>query len=231
MAEKDVEIYKPGEYLSETKVVEHVKPTDRISNQVALWLTTTPLTTIVALGAGDILTGGIATGVIGAASVIIHASNQEHELKKALNRNGKSATPLPRGLWKSLIPFGHKFFPMEFRVESTVPKADQSKNMALSEDDPRNQRQVSYIVKKGKGGIKVYEVTSPDPMESWDSLFVQETGYTIDRFRPEAAGIYRQLESPNIIDVAAAKVKVALDAGQGRKSPLWLKNLASRPLK
>lgn len=231
MGNKDMEIYKPGEYLNENKVVEQVKPMDKVGNQVALWLTATPLTTVVALGAGDLVTGGIATGVIGITSFFLHAANQENELKKALKRHGKTTTPLPRGLWKSLIPFGHKLFPVEFRIEATVPKAEQSKNVALSEDDPRNQKNVSYIVKKGKGGLKVYDMTLPDPMESWDSLFVQETGCPIDRFRPEAAGIYRQLESAKILDVATAKVRVALDAGQGRQSPIWLKNLASRPLR
>lgn len=231
MGKKDMELYKPGEYLNEGKVIEQVKPSSGMGYQIGFLAPAAPFVATAVVASGDFITGGIATGLVMAVSSLIHSRTQKVDLARALHRQGKVLTPLPAGSWKSLIPFGHKIFPMEFRVEAIKPKAVQSLNMSLSADDVRNQQKVSYIVKKGKGGIKVYELTPTDPMESWDALFVQEIGQTIDRFRPEATSIYRKLESAKTIDIANAKLQVALDRGQGKKTPLWVQNLASRSFK
>lgn len=226
-----MELYKPGEYLNEDKVVDTVTPGSRMGYQIGLLAPTAPFVATAVIASGDLLAGGIATGIIAVASSIVHSLTQKGDVAKALRSQGELLTPLPRGTWKSMIPFGHKIFPLEFRVETVKTKSPQSVNLSLSADDPRNQKKVSYIVKKGKGGIKIYEMTPTDPMESWDALFVQETGKTIDRFRPEARSIYRQLDSNNALDIAGAKLRVALDKGQGKKSPIWVQNLASRPFR
>lgn len=180
--------------------------------------------------AGDIVTGGIATGITLGVSALLGFASKRGRLKMRLAQIAQQEVALPKGSTKSLLPLAGRFFPLEFEVEALEPLQRESLNRRLSENDPRNMTKRSYLVKTVKGKTHYYELPSTNPVESWDVLFAQETGRLIDTYRPNAQAMYNQLDSRKTLDIATAKLRVALDKGQGKQTPIWIKELASQKL-
>lgn len=229
----DVEVYRAGEYFDESK-----------AEKVDFGPMTIPDIMTVLIGAngvgaaipiivltGDLVNGGILAGAATLISGLTATWGNSERLRYQLGRMNPAFSSLPKGSAKTMIPFiGKRLFPMEFRMETMEPRIPESINRSLQSKDPRNMVSRAYIVKTVKGKVKIAPANSMDAMESWDKLFKQETGKVIDEFRPNSKYIYDKLESKKILDIATAKIRVSLDKGQGKDSPVWVQELASKPL-
>ena len=228
----EVEVYRAGEYFDESsaKKVDFGPVTIPDIMTILIGAHAAPVAVLTA-AAGDLVTFGVVGGIGAVLSLLTGTWGNSERLKHVLGRMDRGFVALPKGSVKTMIPFvGKRLFPVEFRVESLEPRIPESINRSLQSQDPRNMVTRAYIVKTVKGKVQIAPTNSMDPMESWDKLFKQETGKVIDEFRPNSKYIYDKLESKKILDIATAKIRVSLDKGQGKDSPVWVQELASKPL-
>jgi hypothetical protein len=229
---EEIEVYRAGEYFDESKAKKVDFGPVTIPDIMTVLVGANAVPIAVAFTAvGDIMTGGLIAGSATVVSLLTATWGNSERLKYKLGQMNPAFRSLPKGSGKTMIPFlGKRIFPMEFRIESMEPRIPESINRSLQSQDPRNMVSRAYIVKTVKGKVKVAPANSMDAMESWDKLFKQETGKVIDEFRPNSKYIYDKLESRKILDIASAKIRVTLDKGQGKDTPVWIQELASEKL-
>lgn len=227
-------VYQPGEYFDESKSKElsggPINVLDLFSS-LTLSFSASVAVPVMALG-GDFVTGGIVAGagtLIGIVSSV-YAKKARVESNVAKLQNNRTYAVLPKGINKTLLPFGKRLFPAEFRVESIQEKSEESINRSFSRKDPRNLTSRSYVVKTVNGKMRYCELPSNDPLESWDKLFKQETGEFIDSYRAGKSLMYRKIENPNKAEVTAAKVKTAVDKVLNKETPIWIEEVAKKTL-
>lgn len=237
MSEKSKEavVYKPGEYFDENKAKDlPSSPISFMDLLSAITLTTGSAVAIPIIAtAGDFATGGIVGGVSLALATVTSMTGKRDRLRWKLaqiSNNRNSYIEMPEGINKSMLPLVDRIFPVEFRIESVQPRAEESLNRSLSKNDPRNMITRFYIVKTVRGKTKYHELPSNDPMESWDKLFAQETGGYIDAHRPGQAHIYRKMERATKTEITAAKLKVTLDKTLNRETPIWIEEVARKSI-
>lgn len=228
----EVEVYRSGEYFDESKAKKVDFGPLTIPDVMTLLVGANgAFGAAMVLAGGELVLGGITAGAVALVSGLTATWGNSERLKYKLGQMNPAFKALPKGSTKTMIPLvGKRLFPMEFRIESMEPRISESINRSLDSQDPRNMVSRAYIVKTVKGKVKVAPVNSTDPMESWDKLFKQETGKVIDEFRPNSKYIYDKLESRKILDIASAKIRVTLDKGQGKDTPVWIQELADQKL-
>lgn len=228
----DVEVYRAGEYFDDSNAEKVSFGPVTIPDIMTVIISANAAPIAIASAAvGEAMLGGVIAGSAAVLSLLTATWGNSERLKNVLGRMDKGFVSLPKGSAKTMIPFvGKRLFPVEFRIEAMDSRIPESINRSLPSQDPRNMVSRGYIVKTVKGKVKVAPTNSLDPMESWDKLFKQETGKVIDEFRPNSKYIYDKLESKKILDIATAKIRVSLDKGQGKDSPVWVQELASKPL-
>lgn len=227
---KDINVYRPGEYFNPETAKKLPGSPISVFDIFTLFATPPALMMIpFSLVAGDVMGAGVAGLVAAAIATVTNTEGRKDRLqyKVARLQNSRSEASLPKGIRKSLLPFGARLFPTEFRVESMRELAEESINRSFPRNHPINMAKTSYVVKTVKGKFQYADVSGSDPRESWDKLFKQETGEYLDAFRPgKGAAIYQKMANPTKMEIAAAKVKTNVDKALNKDTPAWIEEVA-----
>lgn len=174
----------------------------------------------------SVVTMGSAGGMVALART--KASEFNHWLK---NYAGLAQTPKAKGLWKTFLPFGRTVFPYAYQVEGKMQKSQDLMDIRYHVNHKVNTIPVVFTVKHEEAGVMLYHKPIVNPMNSWDKLFFEETGYSINEKRSDTVEYYKRMNDPTKAEILSARIAKSVNHIRNVETPLWVEEIASKDIR